>query len=42
MNFNSEIQNQNFFKLPKIQIYNESYDYFKYAKNQMKMGDLKL
>ena len=43
MNSNSE--NQNFYKLPRIPSTtnpktSESYNYFKYAKNQMKMGDL--
>ena len=43
MNSNSE--NQNFYKLPRIPSTtnpktSESYNYFKYAKNQMQMGDL--
>ncbi len=45
MNSNPEIKNQNFYKLPKIPLTSnpnksESHNYFKHAKNQMKMGDL--
>ncbi len=45
MNSNQDIQKPNFYKLPKIPSTpnpntSESYNYFKYAKNQMKMGDL--